>query len=285
MATDKFISLFLIDGSVDGVVTCELFNWTGKGYKIPRNLLKTVANQDDLKKAGVYFLVGYDEADCPTVYIGEAEEVYKRLTQHQDKDFWVEVLAFVSKDENLNTAHIKYLEYSLHKDATEAARFKIYNINTPNKPAISEAERTVMLEFSENLRVMVGTLGYKIFEPLTKQKSSKQETYVIEAARGANARGVQTNEGFVVFKGSRIADSELPSTPPPVMAKRAFLIAEGYIEEFVVMKDLLFSSPSLAAAVVMGRSANGLIEWKLNNGSTLKDNQAPPATAVQHSPI
>ena len=275
MANGKYITLFLIDGSVDGVIACELFNWTGKGYKIPRNHLKNVAEREDLKKAGVYFLVGHNESDQPTVYIGEAEEVYKRLTQHQDKDFWSEALAFISKDENLNKAHIKYLEYTLHKDATEAARFDIYNGNTPNKPAISEAERAVMLEFGEHLRVMVGTLGYKIFEPLTKKLTEKQETYCISAARGADARGFQTNEGFVVLKGSRIADSNVPSTPQPIKAKRAALVVDKQVEGFVLTKDILFSSPSLAAAVVMGRSANGLVEWKLKNGSTLKDNQAP----------
>lgn len=271
MPIGKSISLFLIDGSVDGVIACELFNWTGKGYKIPRNLLKTISDREDLKKAGVYFLIGYDEADQPTVYIGEAEEVYKRILQHQDKEFWTEVLAFISKDENLNKAHVKYLEYSLHEDATNAARFKVYNGNTPNQPAISEAERAVMLEFSENLRVMVGTLGYKIFEQLTKHQTTKQETYHIDAARGAKARGIQTNEGFVVLKGSHIADSEVPSIPSPVKSKRASLIEEGHVSDFVLTKDFLFSSPSMAAAVVMGRSANGLVEWKTNNGKTLKD--------------
>jgi hypothetical protein len=80
MTIGKVISLFLIDGKVDGVIACELSNWTGKGYKIPRNLLKTVAQRDDLRKTGVYFLVGHDpESDQPMVYVGETEEVYSAL--------------------------------------------------------------------------------------------------------------------------------------------------------------------------------------------------------------
>lgn len=276
MAIGKFISLFLIDGTVDGVIACELFNWTGKGYRIPRNLLKTVAAREDLKKAGVYFLIGHDpESDEPTVYIGEAEEVYKRITQHQEKEFWSEALAFVSKDENLNKAHIKYLEYTLHKDATEAGRYALFNGNTPNRPAISEAEQAVMLEFADHLRVMVGTLGFKFFEPLVaKKRTEKQETYQIQAARGASARGLPTSEGFVVLKGSKIATSEVPSTPPVVKRKREGIIADGSVVDLTLTKDVLFNSPSLAAAVVLGRSANGLVEWKLKNGATLKDNQA-----------
>ena len=279
MAVGKFISLFLIDGTVDGVIACELFNWTGKGYRIPRNLLRTVAARDDLKRAGVYFLVGHDpETDEPTVYIGEAEEVYRRITQHQDKEFWSEALAFVSKDENLNKAHIKYLEYTLHKDATEASRYALFNGNTPNRPAISEAEQAVMLEFADHLRVMVGTLGFKFFEPLvTKKRSDKQEAFQIQAARGASARGLPTAEGFVVLKGSKIASSEVPSTPPVVRRRREAIIADGSVVDLTLTKDVLFNSPSLAAAVVLGRSANGQVEWKLKGGTTLKDTQAPQA--------
>lgn len=90
MNIGKSISLFLMDGTPDGVVACELFNWTGKGFKIPRSKLKELSDRHDLKKAGVYFLVGKDDEDYDTVYIGEAEDVYKRLLQHQDKDFWSE---------------------------------------------------------------------------------------------------------------------------------------------------------------------------------------------------
>lgn len=84
MTIGKSISLFLIDGTTDGVVACELFNWTGKGYKVPRNRIKDSSDREDLKRAGVYFLFGRDETDSAAAYLGEAEEVYKRLLQHQD---------------------------------------------------------------------------------------------------------------------------------------------------------------------------------------------------------
>jgi Domain of unknown function (DUF4357) len=276
MTHGKSISLFLIDGTASGVIACELFNWTGKGYKIPRNQLKTMSEREDLKKAGVYFLIGHDpETDQPMAYIGEAEEVYKRISQHQDTDFWTEVIAITSKDENLNKAHVKYLEYTLYQSAIQAARYAMHNKNTPNKPAISEADQAVMLEFAENMKLMVGTLGHRVFEPLVTSKRSVHE-YQIQAARGANARGVQTSEGFVVLKGSRVAASEVPSTPEYVKRKRAALAADGSIEELTLTRDVLFNSPSLAAAVVQGRSANGLVEWKRPNGTTLRDEQLSP---------
>ena len=273
MKLGKAISLFLMDGTPNGVVACELFNWTGKGFKIPRSELKNLSDRDDLKKAGVYFLIGKDEEDSDLVYIGEAEYVYKRILQHQEKDFWTEVLTFVSKDENLNKAHIKYLEFFLHKVATEAARYKISNNNTPNCPSISEADQAVMTEFAANLQLLVGTMGYKFFQKLTKSRVAKQEKYIISAARGANAKAVITPEGIVVLKGSSVAASEVPSTPKAVSQKRHELIKTAIIKEFKFTKDFLFSSPSTAAAVVMGRSANGLLEWKKEDGSSIKDNQ------------
>ena len=254
-------------------MACELFNWTGKGFKIHRSELKSLSNRDDLKKAGVYFLIGKDEEDSDLVYIGEAEYVYKRILQHQEKDFWTEVLTFVSKDENLNKAHIKYLEFFLHKAATEAARYKISNNNTPNCPSISEADQAVMTEFAANLQLLVGTMGYKFFQKLTKSRVAKQEKYIISAARGANAKAVITPEGIVVLKGFSVAVSEVPSTPKAVSQKRHELIKTEIIKEFKFTKDFLFSSPSTAAAVVMGRSANGLLEWKKEDGSSIKDNQ------------
>ena len=41
---------------------------------------------------------------------------------------------------------------------------------------------------------------------------------------------------------------------------------KGIINDaFVFTVDYVFSSPSLAAAVVMGRNANGRTEWKTND--------------------
>ena len=273
MSLGKSISLFLIDGTPDGVIACELSNWTGKGYKIPRNNLKDVSNRSDLKKPGVYFLIGHNEDDKQTVYIGESEDVFKRLYPHQEKDFWTEALVFISKDENLNKAHIKYLEFSLHDEAVEANRYKIFNSNVPTKPAISEAEIAVMSEFSTNLKLLVGALGFRIFEKLTKSLTSKQDKYRIDAARGAVATGIMTTEGFVVFKGSKIASTEVPSMPESFKKKRAQIISEKVVIDFEFTQDYLFSSPSTAAAVVMGRSANGLKEWKLKDGSNLGENE------------
>ena len=127
----KVIKLFLFDGNPNGRWKCELSNWTGIAYKIPRNMIKESENRKELSSPGIYFLFGYDENnDKPSIYIGEAENIIKRLKQHLDtKDFWNEVILFISKDTNLNKAHIKYLEYKFYSIAKNSRRYHIENSN------------------------------------------------------------------------------------------------------------------------------------------------------------
>jgi hypothetical protein len=65
------------------------------------------------------------QSDNPTAYIGESENVRKRLKQHLEKEFWVEAIAFVSKDEDLTGSHTRYLEGRLIEEATKAGRFEL----------------------------------------------------------------------------------------------------------------------------------------------------------------
>lgn len=284
-STGRGISLFLIDGTPDGRAACELFNWTGKAYRIPRHLLKASAQREELYKAGIYFLFGREEggSEISVAYIGEAEEVYRRLQQHQDKEFWTETLVFISKDENLNKAHVKFLEYCLVEAAKQAKRYKLWNGNTPACPAISELERAVMTEFLNNLMLLTGTLGYKIFEPLSRPSLDVKQ-YLVKGARGANARAVVTAEGIVVTAGSLAAKVHVPSTHEYVVALRQKLIGEGVLvpepDAFRFTEDYLFSSPSTAAAVVLGRTANGRVEWKDAEGKSLKQNEEQISPAL-----
>lgn len=279
MAFGKAISLYLIDGDPSGRIIGELYNWTGKAYKIPRPLLKGSVDRPELFKAGVYFLFGRDENDpeINLVYVGEAEEVFKRLVQHQDKDFWNEAVIFISKDENLNKAHIKFLEFTAFEAMTRAKRALIQNGNTPNRPAISEPEQAVMTEFFQNLSLLVSTLGFKVFEPLAQLTTKASPTFFIKAARGADAKALITNEGMVVLEGSHAALTVVPSTPDWALNIRSRLMETKTLVEanglLVFSKDYLFATPSTAAAVVMGRSANGLNEWKDKRGKTLKENE------------
>lgn len=277
MTFRKTIKMFLIDGDANGRLTCELSNWTGLAYRIPRTEVKKCSDRPNLNSTGVYMLFGRNEEDKEAVYIGEAEEVYTRLQSHlREKDFWNEVIVFISKDENLNKAHIKYIENKLYEKAKTANRYDVVNGNIPPMPSIAESDRAEMDEFISNVEMLVNMLGHKLFVDIKDTSETKDEELLyIKGARGADAKGVQTQEGFVVLQGSNIASSVVNSFSERLAAKRNDLIQTQKVQivngEYVVMEDLLFSSPSLAAEIVMGRSANGLIEWKDRYGKTLKD--------------
>jgi len=276
MKFGKTIKIFLIDGDPNGRMSCELSNWTGKAYKIPRIKIKECTDRDDLMSTGVYLLFGKNEEGKDLVYIGEAESILKRLNQHlNQKDFWNETIVFVSKDDNLNKAHIKYLENRLYEIAQLAKRYKIENSVIPTQSSISESDRAEMEEFIENIKMLVNTLGHKVFDEKREFKpKQKHEIFSIKAARGADGQGEPSSDGFVVLKGSKAAGKIVNSMTSSFIALRQKLIDDGVLvnkgEFYEFSDDYIFSSPSTAAVMVMGRNANGLTEWKQKDGKTLK---------------
>lgn len=209
--------------------------------------------------------------------IGEAESILKRLIQQlTSKDFWNETIVFISKDENLNKAHIKYLENRLYEIAKSANRYTVDNFINPTQSSISEPDRAEMEEFIEYIKMLVNTLGHKVFEEKRDTRSKqKQTTFYIKATRGADSQGEPTADGFVVFKGSKAAGSIVNSITRSFATLRLKLIDEGILinkdEYLEFSEDYIFSSPSTAATIVLGRNANGLAKWKLKNGISLKD--------------
>jgi hypothetical protein len=277
MKFGKTIKIFLLEGDPNGRMTCELSNWTGKAYKIPRIRIKDCTDRKDLQSTGIYLLFGKDEEGKDQVYIGEAESILKRLNQQlTQKEFWNETILFISKDENLNKAHIKYLENRLYEIAKKSNRYKIENSIIPTQSSISESEIAEMEEFIDNIKMLTNTLGHKVFEDKRELKlKQKQDIFYIKAARGADAKGEPTSDGFVVLKGSKAAGNTVASMTQNFINLRQKLINEGVIiavgEVIEFPEDYIFSSPSTASSVVLGRNSNGLTEWKLKDGRTLKE--------------
>ncbi len=271
----KTIRQFLIDGQADGRWASELSNWRGKAYKIPRTYINQCTDRDDLSNTGVYFLCGRnDETDEEQVYIGEAENIFNRLKQHlSEKDFWTECIVFISKDNNLNKAHIKYLENHLYTLAKESKRYEVVNNNVPAEASISEMDRAEMDEFIDNMRLILGVLGHKILEPSIKRKSDEKEIlYILQDRSGIKASGKPISEGFAVLKGSKVADNVATSLSKSVINKRQLLFDKGIVDEnFTFTQDWAFTSPSLAAAIVVGYSINGRNAWKNKKGISLKE--------------
>ena len=272
MGYNKTIQMCIFDGNPNGRIMCELSNWNGRVYKISRSELTEFSKREDAEYTGVYFLFGKNSDNDETIYIGEAERLHSRLKQHlKDESYWNDCVVVLSKDNNLNKAHVKYLENSFYRIAKEANRSEIVNNTIPTRSSISEFDESMLIEFIDNTKLLVSTLGYKSFETFEQPHDKKKLLFSIIAARGANATGYLVPDGFTVCKGSCTAKNTAPSMGKNLVDLRNRLIEKGIINsEYTFTSDYLFSSPSLAAAVVMGRNANGRTEWKTADKKTIK---------------
>ncbi len=272
------IKIFLVHGDPKRLRTAELSNWTGKAVAGPRSEFEGVIRRDESGSSGVYFLTGNDpESGKPALYVGEAENIRDRVKAHLEKDFWNQVVYFISKDENLTKAHIRYLEGKLIEQARQANRALVMN-GQSSGAKLPESDREDMEVFLEKIYQLLPVLGVELLVPATSKVETDAENEMLYCEiKGLKARGRLTPNGFLVLKESQAVLKERASSKkyPWPLNMRQRLKDEGALsvseDHLVFTRDEEFSSPSAAAAVVHGGHANGLIAWKNKEGKTLKE--------------
>ena len=290
MARGKTIQLYLMDSVPKSPIKCTLANWTGIAYKIPRTELEKAKSIDYLKQSGVYFLFSTsDETQENIVYIGQAgtrkngEGILNRLQEHKrnpDKDYWTEAVAFTTTNNTFGPTEISYLENQFTKLAIDSKRYIVKNSNEPSLGHVTEEKESELEEYIDYAKIVIGALGYRIFEPIIQSpeiiatvlaptpepllslilKQGKKEKIV--------AQGKQTNEGFVIIKGSNIKSSTVKSVPTKALKDRE---RANLDDNFVLLEDMLFNSPSSAASFVTGYAINGKDAWKDEHGRSLNE--------------
>ena len=276
MQRPQTIQIFLPDGSPRGIKIAEITNRVVKAVLIPRNQLDNAAKRPEVKNVGLYFLFGTsDESAKPLVYIGEAEDCWERLKQHnRKKEFWSHACLIVSKINAFTKAHVKYLEHVAVKNAQAVNRFKTENGNLPNAPHITESMEADLFDNFETIKILLSTLGYPVFDSIDKKSVAKKEILFLKG-RGVEAEGDLIDDGFVVFKGSQAKKEEVPSCPEYAKNTRRRFLEEGILidkdQYYEFTSNYIFSTPSGAAAVIWARSVNGWINWKNINGKTLDE--------------
>ena len=281
----KSIRIYLSDGSPSGLRHVEIANWSGQAIACPRSRFSELKKWSESQRPGVYFLLEkHSTDDKNAVYIGESENVFKRLTDHdRKKDFWNEVILFTSKDENLTKSHIKYLESRLTKITIESDRYSAENSNNPTESTLPRADKDAMEEFIHNAKMILGTLGHKLLEPINSSSSDEiipdSDSLIGHRlyfkVNGHSAEGKQSDEGFLLIKGSEISLQTTASIPGKIKLMRQKLIEDKTLieqsDKLVLMKDIVLSSSSYAGALVAGTSRSGQQSWKNSKGITLKN--------------
>jgi len=275
------IRIFLADGTADGLRIIEKSNWTGRAVVVNRSQIDRALGRDEMNRPGVYVLYGISDEGVQRLYIGEADILRDRIKQHvAHKEFWSTLVAFTSTNEGLNKAHIRYLESKLINLAKRANQWEVENSNQPSIPPLSEADRADAEWFLSEMLVIFPLLGVDAFEVATSQRDeratiseSEREELFLET-RGAKGKGYEVSDGFVVLKGSLARIEETKSIHEYLSDLRRQLVHRGVLKKegnhLVFTQDFRFGSPSTAAGILVGGSANGRIDWKDRNGRTLK---------------
>ena len=287
----KNINMFLMDGEVTGKIKCTLSNWTGVIYKIPRIQLVDLKSRDEMKQSGIYFLFGRDEdKQKDMIYIGQAttrkngEGVLLRIQEHTrdtHADYFNDVIILTTQNNSFGPTEISYLENKFTQLAKQAGRYIVKNGNDPNPGNVTEEKESELDEIIENTLMIIGTLGYRVFVPMTKEVSQdltdNHSTYLYLKRKTKKSNKVieatceRTTEGFVVLEGSQVEIMDSPNLPASLKEMRQNLIDSQVIQDGVLKEKQLFSSPSYAAAFLLGMQTNGRTDWKNQDGRTLKE--------------
>lgn len=283
--------MFLMDGEVTGKIKCTLSNWTGVIYKIPRIQLADLKLRDEMKQSGIYFLFGRDEDKQKNItYIGQAtnrkngEGVLLRVQEHtrdSHADYFNDVIILTTQNNSFGPTEISYLENKFTQLAKESGRYIVKNGNEPNPGNVTEEKQSELDEVVENVLMIVGTLGYRVFIPMTtkvdQQARNEVEQYLYlkrkmkKSDQIIEAKCERTTEGFVVLEGSQVEMIDSPAIPTSLKELRKELIKANVIKGGILQEKQLFSSPSYAAAFVLGMNTNGRMDWKDKDGKTLKE--------------
>lgn len=288
----KQVKLFLVDGTPGGLTTAEITNWTGHVLSGRRSDLGDLLKRGEAQRPGVYLLLGDDEAAIGGIrcYIGEAEDVADRLRAHQrGKEFWDRVVVVTSKDENLTKGHVRYLESRLIELASRASRVDLENGTAPPKAPLPEADRSDMEYFIEQVQVVLPVLGVnairvreiKPVSPAPTEEQASPMFRLVNVKLGVDARAQQIDGEFTMLAGSAVVGNVRESARYSPSTARAYasykalhdkLTANGTITVTdgigLLSRDTVFSSPSTAGAIALGRSCNGREAWISTEGET-----------------
>lgn len=280
------ISLLLEDGTAQGLRTATVGSWNGLAIVCPRAELERLRDRREAHRTGVYLLIGPSEKSATglAVYVGEGDDVWQRLVSHDEsKEFWTWVAIFITTDESLTKAHVRWLEAALVRDITAAKRAEKINGNDPKGGYLPPIDLVVAETFLANARLLLPTVGADVFSVTAVSSTTAgapAELRLVLRWDGAEAECAVRDGQFVVMQGSTARVTEVESLADYRRALRKRLRDSGVLAPdagddklLVFSQDFRFESPTAAAEVVAGNPLSGPAHWKVKGkkGLSYKD--------------
>lgn len=278
----KTIQIFLPNGDPNGIKIATIRTRNIEVIYFSRNNLENLSKiMEKRNKVGIYFLIGFNEdKDQNEIYIGEAEDVIERLKQHnRNKDFWQNGYFVVDNNGLLTKSHIKYLENITYNKIKEAGKIVVNNETEPTKSYVDETiEADLNGDILETIKILLSLLiGDNIFEKIEKISNKKDgDIFICKNNKGCYAEGKYIENGFLMFNGAKCNLNVTKSFNGGSESKmRNFLIDNKILIHkdnfYILQKDYLFKSPSMASSTILGMRCNGWLCWKNKNGKTLDE--------------
>lgn len=276
----RSLELFFIDGNPEGMLTAEVFNWTGHVLVTPRTRLQEALRRKESSYTGAYILLGETEAGL-SVYVGEGEDIGERIKNHDARmTWWTSAIFIVATGDALNKAHAKYLEARLLQIASAVGAAALHNTVTPTLTSLSEAQAANMEAFLEHLLLVLPAVRVDAFLKRTRadasapvgahrhaHSSTEAEFELSTPKHGVRGRARLVDGEFVVLEGS-LARERWEGSPSHSYAdlyeelvRGGVLVADQGYRKFST--NYAFKSPSAAGAIMNGRATNGQEAWKL----------------------
>lgn len=272
----RVLQLLIPSGVPSGMKMLEIPGWSGRCFVVPRQALKELKDRAEASQPGIYLLFGVDEGTSEElVYIGESENFQARIASHDaTKDFWDTAVIFTG---GLNRAHVKYLEYRATVLAHEVGRVRLENKVQPQENILSEFEKVGVEQYFQNVQFILAALEYRVFESISELTTGAKIYHL--KADSADARAYVLEDGSLnVLRGSLARIRETEAFLGWALAARRRFLEDGTVvphangTSYEFTRDVLFQSPSAAAATITGRPINGWTSWKDEEGRTLDQN-------------
>lgn len=274
------VTNYLFNGNPEGIIFSYMSNWSGQAIKVPRNLFIEAKSMPELQRPGLYMLLGVniENPEDKMVYIGEANNLASRIGQHlsdSNKAFAETIVCFCSKDENLTVSHTKFLEQKVISYLSRSAEYSMVNLKDGNIINLPRMVVDEMETFFDNMQIILPTLGFSLLHNDNKILTGKRKETFHLIVSGLRATAMLTSNGIEVMAGSDMKKEETSALSGTYSNLRKTLLEKGIVSEdkgkLVFKEKYEFSSPSTAAATILGYSVNGRVAWKNKSGKTLKE--------------
>lgn len=244
-------------------------------YIFPREDLEKYMKNPMSDQQAVYMLYNETVSGNYHIYVGETEEIQKRLQQHNkavNKSFWSNTIVIQDSCAMLNKAHFKYMEYMLYTYMKNAGRGTVVNSTVPVKPRLSEDDIILADEFIANVREVLQVFNIRFLEmPIIGNFAEDENVYFLDY-NGCTARLHMIGKSEYILKSGSILikrdERECPLEFKAIFEKRNTLIAQKQLRliegtnYYELLTDIKFDSEHEAAAFVVLECKDGDYLWK-----------------------